>query len=662
MRRPSAARSICWRMQKGRVILGGQEPIYRFLTEGIYRMQENAEVYCSDEFRKMTPRKPHFVGTLRMQDGALRLEMTENGEPAPEVVDILRALRDRKKYFRLKDGSFLDLSEMDEWREMAEAAVGSETGEPEDEEKNARGVMEIATYRAAYMTSLLESGGIPVKVEDSVKNMVSSLQDDGEPCPVPLDQLLRPYQMRGFMWMQALDRLRMGGILADDMGLGKTLQVITTLLAMKERGEFAKEKAIAIVPATLMTNWMREIERFAPGLTASVYHGSARQLAPVEERPDVTITTYGTFKRDAAVLGAETWRLMVLDEAQAVKNTGSGITQAVRDFPARQVIAMSGTPVENRLMEYWSLLSIVQPGILGTQDEFMKSFAKPIETDRNERALEAFRLVTAPFMLRRLKTDKSIISDLPDRVVCDRYVDLTPEQAALYKTTLDYWMKKLEGLGQEDGMKRSSMLLSLITALKQICNSPSLYEKRHPRLPDSGKADSLFELVEECRENGRKMLVFTQYAEMGERLQDWFEKATGVRPDFLHGGVSIAKRAEMVDRFQNDPADALLIISLKAGGTGLNLTAASVVVHYDLWWNPAVENQATDRAFRIGQCRDVLVYRFLCAGTFEERINDMLERKRELADLTVATGEGWVGDLSTDELKALFRLESPENA
>ena len=231
-----------------------------------------------------------------------------------------------------------------------------------------------------------------------------------------------------------------------------------------------------------------------------------------------------------------------------------------------------------------------------------------------------------------------------------------------YKTTLDYWMKKLEGLGQEDGMKRSSMLLSLITALKQICNSPSLYEKRHPRLPDSGKADSLFELVEECRENGRKMLVFTQYAEMGERLQDWFEKATGVRPDFLHGGVSIAKRAEMVDRFQNDPADALLIISLKAGGTGLNLTAASVVVHYDLWWNPAVENQATDRAFRIGQCRDVLVYRFLCAGTFEERINDMLERKRELADLTVATGEGWVGDLSTDELKALFRLESPENA
>lgn len=525
--------------------------------------------------------------------------------------------------------------------------------------------MESAGYldmmKAVY-TGELDDGTAVSVPDDLIERTREFGRVDSVPLPSGLNAVLRPYQERGYSWLMRNLMLGLGALIADDMGLGKTLQVITTLLAMKERGEFAKEKAIAIVPSTLMTNWMREIERFAPGLTASVYHGSARQLAPVEERPDVTITTYGTFKRDAAVLGAETWRLMVLDEAQAVKNTGSGITQAVRDFPARQVIAMSGTPVENRLMEYWSLLSIVQPGILGTQDEFMKSFAKPIETDRNERALEAFRLVTAPFMLRRLKTDKSIISDLPDRVVCDRYVDLTPEQAALYKTTLDYWMKKLEGLGQEDGMKRSSMLLSLITALKQICNSPSLYEKRHPRLPDSGKADSLFELVEECRENGRKMLVFTQYAEMGERLQDWFEKATGVRPDFLHGGVSIAKRAEMVDRFQNDPADALLIISLKAGGTGLNLTAASVVVHYDLWWNPAVENQATDRAFRIGQCRDVLVYRFLCAGTFEERINDMLERKRELADLTVATGEGWVGDLSTDELKALFRLESPENA
>ncbi len=526
--------------------------------------------------------------------------------------------------------------------------------------------MEGAGYldmmKAVYTGQL--DDGLQVSVPEHLLERVRELgRVDAMPIPSGLQATLRPYQERGYSWLMRNLTLGLGALIADDMGLGKTLQVITTLLAMKERGEFASEKVIAVVPATLMTNWVREIKRFAPGLTASVYHGYGRRLDPVEERADVTITTYGTLKRDAEILAGETWRLMVLDEAQAVKNTGSLVTQTVRNFPARQVLAMSGTPVENRLMEYWSLLSIVQPGVLGSRDEFLKSFAKPIETDRSEHALEAFRRVTAPFMLRRLKTDKSIIADLPDKVVCDRYVDLTPEQAALYKTTLDYWMQKIEAAGEDDDRsKKTGLLLRLITALKQICNSPSLYEKSKPLAPDSGKADSLFELVDECRENERKMLVFTQYAEMGERLQDWFETLTGRRPDFLRGAVSVKKRGEMVDRFQNDPEADVLIISLKAGGTGLNLTAASVVVHYDLWWNPAVENQATDRAFRIGQRRDVLVYRFLCAGTFEERINEMLERKRELADLAVSTGENWIGDLGADELKALFRLEMAENA
>ena len=526
--------------------------------------------------------------------------------------------------------------------------------------------MEGAGYldmmKAVYTGQL--DDGLEVSVpEDLLERTRELSRVDAMPIPAGLQAVLRPYQERGYSWLMRNLTLGLGALIADDMGLGKTLQVITTLLAMKERGEFDSEKVIAVVPATLMTNWMREIKRFAPSLTANIYHGSGRRLDPVEERADVTITTYGTLKRDAAILAGETWRLMVLDEAQAVKNTTSLVTQTVRGFPARQVLAMSGTPVENRLMEYWSLLSIVQPGVLGSRDEFLKSFALPIESDRSERALEAFRRVTAPFMLRRLKTDKSIIADLPEKVVCDRYVDLTPEQAALYQMTLDYWMKKIEAAGEdEDRSKKTGLLLRLITALKQICNSPSLYEKTKPFAPDSGKADSLLELVDECRESGRKMLVFTQYAEMGERLQDWLEAFTGRRPDFLHGAISVKMRGEMVDRFQNDPAVDVLIISLKAGGTGLNLTAASVVVHYDLWWNPAVENQATDRAFRIGQRRDVLVYRFLCAGTFEERINEMLERKRELADLTVSTGENWVGDLSSDELKALFRLESPENA
>ena len=314
-----------FRMQKGRVILGGQEPIYRFLTEGIYRMQENAEVYCSDEFRKMTPRKPHFTGTLRMQEGALRLEMTENGEPAPEIVAILRALRDHKKYFRLKDGSFLDLSEMDEWREMAEAAIGADNGEEAEDEKNVRGVVEVASFRAAYMMSLLEGGSVPVKADESVKEMVGSLEDDGEPCPEPLNSMLRPYQMRGFMWMQALDRLHMGGILADDMGLGKTLQVITLLLWAKRRGD-QDSASIVVAPTSLVYNWMAEIAKFAPELRCAAGEGSQVQRAQTIARLsgpdrdiDVYLTSYPLIRRDIGLLSKVPFRFAILDEAQYIR-------------------------------------------------------------------------------------------------------------------------------------------------------------------------------------------------------------------------------------------------------------------------------------------------------------------------------------------------------
>ena len=308
-----------FRMQKGRVILGGQEPIYRFLTEVIYRMQENAEVYCSDEFRKMTPRKPHFTGTLRMQEGALRLEMTENGEPAPEIVAILRALRDHKKYFRLKDGSFLDLSEMDEWREMAEAAIGADNGEEAEDEKNVRGVVEVASFRAAYMMSLLEGGSVPVKADESVKEMVGSLEDDGEPCPEPLNSMLRPYQMRGFMWMQALDRLHMGGILADDMGLGKTLQVITLLLWARRRGD-QDSASIVVAPTSLVYNWMAEIAKFAPELRCAAGEGSQVQRAQTIARLsgpdrdiDVYLTSYPLIRRDIGLLSKVPFRFAILD-------------------------------------------------------------------------------------------------------------------------------------------------------------------------------------------------------------------------------------------------------------------------------------------------------------------------------------------------------------
>ena len=501
--------------------------------------------------------------------------------------------------------------------------------------------------------------GIPVSVSDELLEEVRQLNAVPLlPVPVSLRASLRAYQERGYSWLCKNLRLGFGALIADDMGLGKTLQVIAALTALKEQGELNDRKILVVLPTTLMINWQREVAKFSPSLSVDVYHGAGRRLVPIQERADIILTTYGMMRRDFDLLAAEPWRLLVLDEAQAIKNTSTGVSKAIRAFPVPQVIAMSGTPVENRLSEYWSILSVVQPGLLGDEEEFRTAFARPIECDHDPKAVENFRQLTAPFMLRRLKTDKSIIADLPDKLLSDRYVDLTLPQTVLYQRTLNAHLAKLaEYEAKNDKPKRSAQVLSLITALKQICNSPSQYEKQWSKMPDSGKGEALLELLDQCRNENRKMLIFTQYREMGERLQVWIESATGKQPDFLHGGVSIAERTRMVDAFQDDPSVDVMIISLKAGGTGLNLTAASVVVHYDLWWNPAVENQATDRAYRIGQTRDVLVYRMICAGTFEEKVNEMLAAKSELANMTVVSGENWLGSLPTEDLRKLFNLQ-----
>ena len=527
----------------------------------------------------------------------------------------------------------------------------------------------LEKMRAALMGNYENKGRqAEVLVSDEIRKRLKRLTEIDEISPPEnLHATLRPYQARGFSWLMKNLRLGIGALIADDMGLGKTLQVIATLLQLKNDGELTKAKALVVVPTTLMTNWQREIAKFAPSLSVGIYHGTSRVLPEaVKDLPDVTLTTYGLMRRETEKLAGYKWRLLVLDEAQAVKNATSGQSVAAKSLNASQTIAMTGTPVENRLSEYWSILETVQPRLLGSLRDFTETFAAPIETDHSESAAEAFRRLTAPFMLRRLKSDKSIIADLPERNTVDQFTNLTAEQAALYSKVLEAHMKKLKKLeekavedpqGTDIRTIRRGEVLKLITSMKQICNSPSQYLKTETATPDSGKAAALFDILGHCREAGRKVLIFTQYREMGERLQTWIEKATGHRPDFLHGGVSVKARQVMVDRFQTDRSVHAMIISLKAGGTGLNLTAASCVVHYDLWWNPAVEAQATDRAYRIGQRRDVLVYRFVTAGTFEERINEMLMEKRNLADLTVATGETWIGELSAAELQSLFTLD-----
>lgn len=498
--------------------------------------------------------------------------------------------------------------------------------------------------------------GAQVLADENLRERMRVLTDVKDlPVPAGLRAELRPYQHRGYSWLMKNLRLGFGGLIADDMGLGKTLQAIAAMTALKESGELAEKKILCVLPMGVLTNWAREIERFSPTLTVGLYHGLDRAMPEV--LPDVTLTSYGTLRRDVEVLKSRRWRLVVLDEAQAVKNPAAAQSSAVRSLTADAVIAMTGTPVENRLMEYWSILSVVMPGLLGSATDFQREYATPIEIDHDPARLEAFRRLTAPFMIRRVKSDKSIIRDLPEKNVIDRFTSITKEQAALYAKTLDESMRKLRGEDRSMTLaQRRGIVLTLIMKLKQICNSPSQFLGTRTEKPDAGKGVALLEILSECRESDRKVLIFTQFREMGERLQEWIAKATGERPDFLHGGVTRERRARMTDRFQNDRTVRTMIVSLKAGGTGLNLTAASAVVHYDLWWNPAVEDQATDRAHRIGQRRDVLVYRFISAGTFEERVNELLAQKRRLTDLTVHSGENWLGDLSNDELDQLFRL------
>lgn len=494
--------------------------------------------------------------------------------------------------------------------------------------------------------------GAKVLMDNEAQKMIEELRQVKEvPLPQGLQATLRPYQHNGFSWMYKNAQLGMGSLLADDMGLGKTLQVITLLLKFKQEGIFEKKKAMVAVPTTLLSNWMREIAKFAPELKAAVYHGTQRTIPNDFE---VLITTYGVLRSEVKVLSKYNWFIMTIDEAQNIKNVTTAQTKAVKSIKADIYVAMSGTPVENRMSEYWSIMDFANKGYLGSLSKFTTNFADPIQKHNDKQALESFRMITAPFILRRMKSDKSIIQDLPEKVENDYLVNLEPEQAAAYENLV---LNALKDIEKSEGIARKGLVLTMMMALKQICNHPYQYLKKGIKTPEaSGKANMLFDLLDNIRSQQEKVLIFTQYKQMGDLLVEWIRLRYGREPLFLHGGTTRSKRDEFVQTFQTSYQDNIFILSLKAGGTGLNLTGANHVIHYDLWWNPAVEAQATDRAYRIGQQKNVMVYRLLSNGTMEERIDAMIKGKKELANLTVATGETWMGDLSNDELRNLVAL------
>ena len=495
-----------------------------------------------------------------------------------------------------------------------------------------------------------EDGVVGVRVEGAMADIADRLaelgQDREEAEPAGLQAELRPYQRRGLAWMVDLCSLGLGGCLADDMGLGKTLQV---LALHATRGG----PTLVVCPTSLLGNWEREAHKFLPDATVRIFHGASRDLADVQTG-EIVVTTYGVVRTDAERLNEVPWDLVVADEAQYAKNPQSRTAKALREIEGRSRIALTGTPVENRLSELWSIIDWAVPGLLGPLATFRRQIATPIERDNDREATFALNQLTRPFLLRRKKTDPGIAPELPAKLERDLVVPLSAEQVTLYKAAVE---ESLAEVANAEGIERRGLVLKLLTGLKQITNHPAQFLKEDGPLDKrSGKLDALDDLLLSTRANGEATLIFTQYVKMGELLTNYLA-ARGHRIEMLHGGQSVSARQDLVDRFQDRELD-VLVLSLKAGGTGLNLTAATNVVHYDRWWNPAVEDQATDRAYRIGQTQVVTVHRIITEGTVEDRVAELLRLKRDLADRVVGTGEGWIGELDDDELSRLVTLES----
>jgi superfamily II DNA or RNA helicase len=500
----------------------------------------------------------------------------------------------------------------------------------------------------------ITAGGALEDVRSRIADPEARAAREPQGAPEALAATLRDYQLRGLNWLHRMTSLGLGGCLADDMGLGKTVTLIALHLRRQERKATAGP-TLVVCPASLLGNWEREIQRFAPTSPVRRFHGTGRDLTGIQdETGGFVLTTYGTMRRDAERLAEQPWGLLVADEAQHVKNPHAHTAKALRTIPSRARVALTGTPVENNLSELWALLDWTTPGLLGTLTSFRDRYAKAVEGDRDEQAAGRLAVLVRPFLLRRRKSDPGIAPELPPKTETDQPVSLTKEQVSLYEALVRELMAEIE---ERQGIARRGLVMKLLTGLKQVCNHPAqfLKEPENAKLPGrSGKLELLDELLDTVLAEEGSVLVFTQYVSMG-RLIERHLADRGVETLFLHGGTTVKRREEMVDAFQAGGTKVFLL-SLKAAGTGLNLTRAGHVIHYDRWWNPAVEDQATDRAYRIGQTQPVQVHKLIAEGTVEDRVAEMLRQKRELADSVLGTGEAAFSELSDSELADLVTL------
>lgn len=511
----------------------------------------------------------------------------------------------------------------------------------------------------------MESIASTPRLEHLLQNLERARAVENREVPAEFIGELRPYQSRGHAWIHFLVDQGFGACLADDMGLGKTIQAITVMLDWRKQRN-SKNAILIVCPVSVLGNWRRELAKFAPTLRVDMHHGKGRantadDFRKVIESNDVVLTSYNLLQRDEELMQEMTFDGVLLDEAQNIKNPTTRQSRVARTLKGHFRLALTGTPLENRPLDLWSIMDFLNEGLLGSRQQFTQTLEHPIVKQRRQGSMSALARLVRPFVLRRLKTDPEIVADLPDKTEQIVTATLSREQAILYESVVRKGLQEVEKAGE--GIQRRGAILTTLLRLKQVCNHPAHYLMDGSVLPSrSGKLDFLTEMIEEANEEGDRCLVFTQFKEMGSLLKTHFENIHGRPVLFLHGGIPQKERDKMVTDFQEarDDGPRLFVLSLKAGGTGLNLTAANRVFHYDRWWNPAVEDQATDRAFRIGQQRNVFVHKFVCSGTLEERIQQMLDRKREVADGLLAAGENWITELSNEDLKRLLTLDRTE--
>ena len=631
---------------------------YEFLTEGIQALQAVGEVFISDALRRIEVRNsPKVTVGVSLSGNLLELSMTAGNISKEELIDILSRYNKKKKFYRLKNGAFVNAADsgLDTVEELRAGLQLTDKQIKQDK-------IEVQKYRALYLDAQLKENPVVSAVKDKsfkslVRNM-KTIEDNDFEVPESLDKVLREYQKRGFLWIKTLNYNGFGGILADDMGLGKTLQVIAFLLseflerrntvieniAVKETGKLQRNTLI-IAPASLVYNWSSEIQRFAPELTAKMVTGTAaerRQILAEADSEDILLTSYDLLKRDISEYEGYKFRCEIIDEAQYIKNANTQAAKAVKEVQADFRLALTGTPVENRLSELWSIFDYLMPGFLYSYKKFREEVEIPAVQNSDEDAMKRLQKMIRPFVLRRLK--KEVLTDLPDKLEENMFVQLTGEQQRLYDAHVKRMMLMLDKQSEEEFKTSKITILAELTKLRQICCDPSLIFTDYKA--DSAKVDMCLNMISNAVESGHKILLFSQFTTMLDHLAKRLEEEK-ISYYMLTGSTSKEKRARMVENFNTDDTQ-VFCISLKAGGTGLNLTAADIVIHFDPWWNLAVQNQATDRAHRIGQKNVVNVYKLIVKDTIEENIVKLQEKKRELAD-QILEGEGLNGGSFTKE-------------